>query len=122
MCLGDAIPGEVVAVVECPSAEYMPALHSALGSLAELADDAEEGRVKVMVHLTPDAVAHSREYQAWIAELPTWDHVMAGRAFDAAADGPSLYGAHHMQVRHVWAHQCVACSRPGAVPPAPRQG
>ena len=100
-----ATPGEVVVVAECPSLDYLPALHGAVDSVSQLADDAEGGQVKVVVHLTCEAVARSPEYQAWLARLPTWDHVMAGRGYDAAVDAPSLYSAHQMQV---WRHlQCA---------------
>lgn len=98
MCMGDAIPGEVVAVVDCPDDTYLPALAAAAPQMQQLANDEQHSRVKVMVHLTSEALASTRTYRDFARQLPQWQHVYVGCKFDAQDHAPSLPSSHRLQV------------------------
>jgi hypothetical protein len=99
MCLEASMLGEVVAVVDCPSTSYLPALRAALGDVRALLHAGDAQRVRAVVHLTEPTVASCGGYQEWKAALPPCQHVLCCRQFNAAMDPPSLWSAHKLQVR-----------------------
>ena len=102
--MGDAVPGEVVAVVDCPDRSYLPALAAAAPQMQELADDADHSRVKVVVHLASEEVVNTSEYREVTQRLPQWQHVFVGCKYDAQSDAPSLPSSYRVQVRSILQH------------------
>jgi hypothetical protein len=107
--------GEVVAVVDCPSEAYLPALRSALADVRTMLRPEDSGRVRAVVHLTDASVLRTKGYQAWMAALPPCQHMLCCRQFDPAEDGPSLWSAHRLQVWRCSYHS------PLRLPPSPAQ-
>jgi hypothetical protein len=101
MCLEQAVPGEVIVVVDCPDISYLAALASAADDVEALADDSGHRRVKVFCHLTPEGVVKEPRYQEWMARFPRWLQIMAGDSFDADKDAPSLSGSYKLQVHTI---------------------
>jgi hypothetical protein len=98
MCMEEATPGEVVAVVECPNERFLASLEELCAPLGRVANLSSSAQVRVLLHLTPAQVLEHPQYQQWIQALPDWEHLVAGKHFDPAVDAPSLRSSHVMQV------------------------
>jgi hypothetical protein len=110
MCVEAAMPGEVLAVVDCPDAAFLLALEASVDAFHALADDDDHKRVKVMAHMAGAEVVGSERYQAWLRSFDRWQHVVVSGAFDHARHIPSLLASHTLQVRclrHVQAAHCI---------------
>ena len=100
LCMEAPVPGEVVLVVDCPTPAYTAAFAAAAACLAAGAAGASESaeKLQLAVHLSPQSVVVTEQYQQAIHSMRAWRHVFADTAFDASSCCPSLASSHHLQV------------------------
>lgn len=73
-------PGPIFILVDCPTAEYIPALLSnpVLCSFQEQNSGTPSKQVTLVVHIGPASVSGLPEYQTWMSRFGQAQHVMAG--------------------------------------------
>ncbi|XP_058780561.1 tRNAse Z TRZ4, mitochondrial isoform X2 [Vicia villosa] len=77
--MAPSIPGPIVLVVDCPTESHLEALLSAK-SLATYGDQVGNlsKSVACVIHLTPEFVVSSSNYQKWMKTFGSAQHIMAG--------------------------------------------
>lgn len=70
-------PGPIFILVDCPTAEYIPALLSN-PVLSGFQEQNSSKQVTLIVHISPASVSGLPEYQSWMSGFGRAQHVMAG--------------------------------------------
>lgn len=98
-CMEDGIKGECVAVIDCPSEAYLPALVAALPDIVAAMDDSAKQRTTLVFHLAPGPVQQAAAYQEVLSSLAHCMHFGPEGRFDPAQHAPALANAVSLQVR-----------------------
>lgn len=94
----DAIKGECVVVVDCPSEAYLPALKAALPAIVGAMEDPAHQRLSLVFHLAPRAVQQAATYQEVLQGLAHCVNFGPEGRFDPAQHAPALASAVNLQV------------------------